>query len=85
MEKYEEWEDRKVRHRREYHEEKRGRNATEDLSCNNCYRLHEWYRTEEIKEFWKWYRKLVPAETYNRNTLRGIDNLLIKNKEELSS
>ena len=83
MERHDEWRERKRKHREEYHGKRRQRNATEDPSCVDCYRLREQYKTTELKEFWKWYTKLVPAETYNRNTLRGLDNLMIENKEEL--
>jgi len=83
MEKYDEWNKRKRQHLEEFHGEHRQRSAIEDPSCEICFKLREQDKINEIREFWKWYSKLLPAETYNKNTLRGLGNILIGSKEKL--
>src|SRR5437764_1267030 len=73
---YEFYTERRRKHYHQRHQLLREGDYLKDPSCTECYPLifePEMY----FKNFWKWYKNITPAETYNLYTVRQLEELVM--------
>src|SRR4051794_30301487 len=63
-----------MKHNQDY---KMGRdNKTRDMSCKKCFSIREEISgNSDFLEFWEWYRKIMDAEMFTRETVRIFNGL----------
>jgi hypothetical protein len=88
MEKYDEWRERKRLHREQRHGERiTTGQITEDWACMECYRVRTGnFSKEDMRKFrifWDTWERIVPVETYNRNTVRAFLELINEDKQKV--
>src|SRR2546430_7861036 len=72
---YEFYTERRRKHYYQRHQLLREGDYLKDPSCTECYPLIFEPETY-FKNFWKWYKNITPAETYNLYTVRQLEELV---------
>src|SRR3989440_10083885 len=72
---YEFYTERRRKHYHQRHQLLREGAYLKDPSCTECYPLIFEPKTY-FKNFWKWYKNITPAETYNLYTVRQLEELV---------
>src|SRR5436190_17871374 len=73
---YEFYTERRRKHYYQRHQLLREGDYLKDPSCTECYPLIFEPETY-FKNFWKWYKNITPAETYNLYTVRQLEELVM--------
>src|SRR5439155_16538965 len=73
---YEFYTERRRKHYYQRHQLLREGDYLKDPSCTECYPLIFEPKTY-FKNFWKWYKNITPAETYNLYTVRQLEELVM--------
>ena len=80
-EKYNVWRERKRLHWKIRHVQNTRRGAVSDPACMTCFPVGGNDIGDRFRGFWNIFKEIIPAETYNRNTVQNLNNLAAMNMD----